>query len=57
MCANIMSQISTGKSQESLCPRLDFPDNEEAANWGGLAQFVIFALESGLENFAGILVK
>jgi hypothetical protein len=32
MCANIMSQLSTGKSQESLCPRLGFPDN-----WAGVA--------------------
>jgi hypothetical protein len=36
MCANIMSQISAGKSQESLCARLDFPDNEAATNGGGL---------------------
>ena len=27
------------------------------AHRGGLAQFVIFALESGVENFAGIFVK
>jgi len=38
MCANIMSQISAGKSQESLCARLDFPDNEAGTNGGASIQ-------------------